>query len=111
MVIELKVKPKGENYRGDSPAAALMQGLRYAAIVEANIKVIAGEAKRHPGDRFKDVTIVEESPIVQILAPKSWWRGWLELRLARLPDAGSRSSANSLEMSKNGSVSLSSAWR
>ena len=79
MVIELKVKPKGESNRGDSPAAALIQGLRYAAIVEANLNVIAAEVESCPGDRFKDVTIVEEPPIVQILAPKSWWRGWLDL--------------------------------
>ena len=71
MVIELKVKPKGKNDRGDSPASALMQGLRYAAIVEANLKVIAAEVDCLRG-RFKDVTIVEESPIVQILAPKPW---------------------------------------
>ena len=79
MVIELKVKPRGESNRGDSPAAALIQGLRYAAIVEANLNVIAAEVESCLGDRFNDVTILEESPIVQILAPKSWWRGWLEL--------------------------------
>ena len=79
MVIELKVKPKGKNNRGDSPAAALMQGLRYAAIVEANLKMIAAEVESRPGGRFKDVTIVDESPIVQILAPESWWRAWFGL--------------------------------
>ena len=88
MVIELKVEPKGENNRGDSPAGALMQGLRYAAIMEANFKVIAAEAENRLGDRFKDVTIVEESPIVQILAPKSWWRGWLELGASTRKAAG-----------------------
>ena len=74
MVIELKVKPQGKNSRGENPAAALMQGLRYAAIVEANCGAIAAEAAR----RF-NVLIVGESPIVQILAPKAWWRGWFEL--------------------------------
>ena len=88
MVIELKAKQKGENNRGDSPAAALMQGLRYAAIVEANLEVIAAEVESRLGDRFKDVTIVEESPIVQILAPKSWWRGWLELGASTRKAAG-----------------------
>ena len=88
MVIELKVKPKKKNERGDSPVAALMQGLRYAAIVEANLKVIAAEVETCLGDRFKDVTIVEESPIVQILAPKSWWRGWLELSASTRKAAG-----------------------
>ena len=79
MVIELKVKPKRDSNRGDSPAAALIQGLRYAAIVEANLNVIAAEVESCPVDRFNDVTIVKESPIVQMLAPTSWWRGWLEL--------------------------------
>ena len=84
MVIELKVKPKRKNDRGDSPASALMQGLRYAAIVEANLKVIAAEVESW----FKDVTIVEESPIVQILAPTSWWNGWLELGASTRKAAG-----------------------
>ena len=88
MVIELKVKSKGKNNRRDSPAAALMQGLRYAAIVEANLEVIAAEVEGRLGDRFKDVIIVEESPIVQILAPKSWWRGWLELGASTRKAAG-----------------------
>ena len=88
MVIELKVMPKEENNRGDSPAAALMQGLRYAAIVEANLEVIAAEVESRPGDRFKDVTIVEASPIIQILAPKPWWRGWLELGASTRKAAG-----------------------
>ena len=79
IVIELKVKPKGGNGRRESPMKALIQGLRYAAIVEANIKVIASEAENHTGDRFKNVNIIETSPIIQILAPRSWWRCWLEL--------------------------------
>ena len=83
MVIELKVKPKGDNKRGESPAAALMQGLRYAAIVEANHRVIAAEAARY----FK-VEIKEESPVVQILAPKAWWRVWSELSASTRRDTG-----------------------
>lgn len=74
MVIELKVKPRHDNSRGESPAAALMQGLRYAAIVEANRSDIAAEAV----SRF-NVKIVMAPPVVQVLAPKAWWRGWLEL--------------------------------
>ena len=88
MVIELKVKPKGESNRGDSPAAALIQGLRYAAIVEANLNVIAAEVESCLGDRFKDVTIVEGPPIVQILAPKCWWRGWLDLSVSTRKASG-----------------------
>lgn len=40
-VIELKRKPERENQRGETPLAALMQGLRYAAIVSANLAMIA----------------------------------------------------------------------
>ena len=50
-----------------------MQGLRYAAVVEANRGVIAREAKA----LFKrDIT--DEPPIVQILAPRTWWKGWFD---------------------------------
>ena len=72
MVIELKVKTgKG---RGDAPPVALMEGLRYAALVEANHHAIAKEA----GERF-GITLAKGSPIVQLLAPMEWWDGWLEL--------------------------------
>ena len=83
MVIELKVKPPGDNNRGESPAAALMQGLCYAAVVQTNHAVIAAEAKRRFG-----VTITAEPPIVQVLAPKAWWKGWVELRGSTLRAAG-----------------------
>ena len=46
MVIELKVKPDGVNSRGDTPAAAMLQGLRYAAIVQSNLGSIAREMKQ-----------------------------------------------------------------
>ena len=65
MVIELKVKPKGENNRGKTPVAALLQGLRYAAIVQANQEVIAKEVE----SRFK-ITVAEQPPIVQVLAAR-----------------------------------------
>ena len=73
VVTELKVARS--TGRGDSPMKALMQRLRYAAIVEANSDEIAREAA---GDRG---VLVDSSrrPIVQILAPKKWWRGWLNL--------------------------------
>ena len=73
VVIELKVRPRNKQ-RGETPAKALMQGLRYAAVVQANRDVIADEAKRC----FK-VTIKAGPPIVQVLAPQAWWKGWLEL--------------------------------
>lgn len=74
MIIELKVKPDGVNNRGETPAAALLQGLRYAAIVQANQNVIAREV----ASRFK-ITVTAQPPIVQVLAPEDWWQGWMQL--------------------------------
>ena len=45
MVIELKVKRGGKKNRNDNPVSALMQGLRYSAIVDSNRKAIAKEAQ------------------------------------------------------------------
>lgn len=68
MVVELKCP---RDRRGDSPACALMEGLRYAAVVEANLQPIAAEI---------GVTQVDDEmpPIVQILGTISWWRDWLD---------------------------------
>ncbi len=81
MVIELKVKKDGS--RGDSPLAAIIQGLRYAAIVEANQTDIAVEAK----ERF-DAQIMEKPPIIQVLAPKAWWNEWCGLEGSTRKAAG-----------------------
>lgn len=70
-IIELKVRPAGSG-RGDTPLGALMEGLRYAAVVQANHGAIAAEAK----DRFGIDLPADPPPIVQILAPKDWWQGW-----------------------------------
>jgi hypothetical protein len=73
VLLELKVEPRSGG-RGDSPPAALMEGLRYAAILEANLDAIAAEAASRFG-----ATIVKGPPIVQVLAPGAWWRRWLDL--------------------------------
>ncbi len=73
IVIELKVEASG-NGRGDAPSTALMEGLRYSAIVQANLDAIAKEADARFG-----VKITQEPPIVLLLAPLKWWRGWLGL--------------------------------
>ena len=83
MVIELKVKT-GDGNRGETPMKALVEGLRYAAIVKANQDAIAKEAKeneciRKHLDELEICSISEEPPLVQILAPKSWWEAWLNL--------------------------------
>ena len=74
MVIELKVKPK--KGWGDAPPAALMEGLRYAAIVQANHDVIANEANV----RFR-VKVCNQPPIVLLLASQEWWCGWEDASL------------------------------
>ena len=67
ILTELKVEAS-QGGGSDSPCSALLQGLRYAAIVDKNIKTIAEEAH----SRYKK-TVLQEPPIVQLLAPKRWW--------------------------------------
>ena len=76
IVTELKLEGQGET-RGDAPPLALMEGLRYAAIVEANLPAIASEAKRG-----FDVTLQQVPPVVQLLATAEWWRGWMRCSAA-----------------------------
>ena len=76
MVVELKY-PRGS--RGTSPVHALMEGLRYAAVVEANLRPIAGEIR----SKFCVTQVDDETPpIVQILAPFSWWCDWFKTKAA-----------------------------
>lgn len=67
----------GSDGRSDPPPAALMEGLRYAAMVEADIHSISAEAEERFG-----LTVQKDSPVVQLLAPRSWWCRWLELEAA-----------------------------
>ena len=74
-----------------------MEGLRYAAIVQANNGAIAAEAR----DRF-GIDVSDRAPIVQILAPGDWWRGWRDMAGSTRRAAGRREFAflaltNSLE--------------
>lgn len=82
LVSELKVAPAGG--RGKSPMAALMQGLRYAAVVDANKDAIGREAV----DSLEVPTVSTQRPIVQILAPKTWWQGWFQLEDSTRKKAG-----------------------
>ncbi len=61
-----------------------MQGLGYAAIIEANSRTIGEEAI----DVFGVPSISEEPPIVQILGPKDWWRRWFLLEESTRQKAG-----------------------
>lgn len=83
VVSELKVPPSGRG-RGAGPMEALMQALRYAAIVEANGQAIGEEAM----GVFGLASVSEEPPIVQILGPKAWWRRWFLLEGSTRRKAG-----------------------
>lgn len=68
-VIELKAQPSDEY--GESPARALLEGLIYAAVVEANNTEVAEELRlkfdlehRHP------------RPGIMIAAPSAYWMKW-----------------------------------
>ena len=65
VVIERKV-PRKDGSRGDMPLLALIEGLRYAAVVHANQRTIPAEANR----RFA-VWVPDAPPIVQILSFES----------------------------------------
>ena len=73
VIVELKVG-RASGGRSDAPPAALMEGLRYAAIVEADQMAIAAEIEARFG-----IDVSDEPPIVQVLAPQAWWRDWLDL--------------------------------
>lgn len=74
IVVELKVPSRSASNRGEAPVSALLQGVRYAAIVQANLQFIDSEIQR----RF-DKKVTGPPPVVQILAPKEWWERWANL--------------------------------
>ena len=68
-VIELKVA--GESARGDTPLRALLEGLAYCAIVEANAADIASEvAEQH--------ALSASRPTLVVMAPDNYWAGYLD---------------------------------
>ena len=83
VVVELKVASRTEGARGDTPLDALMQAIRYAAIVEANLAGIAAEAKARFG-----IEITARRPVAQVLAPIAWWLGWFDLKSSTRRAAG-----------------------
>jgi hypothetical protein len=72
MIIELKVITQSGSIP-DSPISALLEGLCYAALIEANHETL----KREVEGRFGG-TVDSKSPLVLVLAPKVWWRKWME---------------------------------
>ena len=76
LITELKLEGKNNN-RGDPPPSALMEALRYAAIVEANLHAIAGEAQSRFG-----ITVQQSKPAIQLLATRTYWHAWKHCRAA-----------------------------
>ena len=66
-VVELKVAR--ESARGDTPLRALLEGLAYCAIIEANAADIASEVEQHP--------LAPSQPILIVMAPDDYWTGYL----------------------------------
>ena len=83
IVVELKVPSRSASIRGETPVSALLQGVRYAAIVRANLAFIESEIRR----RF-DEMVTDHTPVVQILAPKEWWKRWTNLASSTRGKAG-----------------------
>ncbi len=68
-VVELKVA--GETTLGDTPLRALLEGLAYCAIVEANAADIASEvAEQH--------ALSVSRPTLVVMAPDNYWSGYLD---------------------------------
>ncbi len=77
LVVELKVTSHTGG-RSDPPITALLEGLRYAAIISANLQTIADEAKELFG------ACVDKQPSVLVLGEASWWQAWRDLGTAPL---------------------------
>ena len=79
VVIELKIDHAGGG-RGDSPMVALMEALRYAAILQLNLKDIASEANRE--EVQCPASPIELAPAIILLGTAEWWQSWITLKAA-----------------------------
>jgi hypothetical protein len=77
VVVELKIDGADDS-RSDSPPVALMEALRYAAILQANQSIVAREAKV----KFDALVSEEPPPVILLLGTKAWWESWITLRAA-----------------------------
>jgi hypothetical protein len=71
VVVELKVIGHSGG-PSDPPPVALLEGLRYAAIVEANLERMAEEVRNTFGRKM-----VQEKPDIVVLGEAEWWSRWL----------------------------------
>lgn len=74
-VIELKVSGKGGR-PSETPLKALLEGLAYCAIVEANLDTIAAEGAA------AGVTLASRRPSLIVLAPDKYWLAYLRHKRA-----------------------------
>ena len=74
VVVELKVDGAGGS-RSDAPPAALMEALRYAAILQGNQSVIAREART----KFNTPVSDTAAPAVLLRGTEVWWKSWITL--------------------------------
>jgi hypothetical protein len=77
VVVELKVHGTGGR-RSEAPPAALMEALRYAAILQANQAVIADEVRT----KFNALVSDKASPAILLLGTEEWWKSWFALKAA-----------------------------
>ena len=71
-VIELKVEGQNGGH-SDTPLRALLEGLAYCAIVEANMPAIAEESSHKFGLSFSATR-----PMLIVMAPEAYWRRYLK---------------------------------
>ena len=71
LVIELKVITQKRG-RGDPPITALLEGLRYAAVVDANMACLSSELQNRSNMTVQRTS----SPSVLVVGEQSWWEEW-----------------------------------
>jgi hypothetical protein len=76
VVVEVKVDGHAGG-RGEAPPAALMEALRYTAIVEASQSAIAAEIHERLG-----LTVQPSPPRVLLLGTRAWWHAWRNVEAA-----------------------------
>lgn len=74
LVVELKVMGHSGG-RSDPPIAALLEALRYASILEANLAALDAELRSTSAASLS----LTEKPIVLVLGEDTWWESWLGL--------------------------------
>ena len=75
LVVELKVIGQSGG-RSDPPITAFLEGLRYAAILEANLAALDTELRSSEASSLS----VDEKPVVLVLGERSWWQSWQNSR-------------------------------